>query len=440
MILRKKTLITLWLLSVAVLNYQVIWGFNIYWANLHSHTLLSDGQGLPSEAYLYARDTARIDILAITDHTHYLSQANYQYIKTIAQQFTEPGRFLALCGQEFGSLGAFGHFSIFEAESLYQYSVNNLAQFYQWIYDQKILAQFNHPRNSDFNYLAYNQMGDEYTTMFEVVNGSGLYTTYNEELYIKALNQGWHVAPVANQDNHNRRWGNATTIDGKIPLTGVWAKSLTKNEVLNAMRQRRLYAAEVKPASDRIFLWDFSVDEGKMGDIYYTDNTEHVIRVKVSAVNKFSRIYLYRNGVIRDSCVVDTNYLELVFNDTLTNGYYFIKGLQQDNDRFWSAPIWISHRPMIAEIEIRPHPIRSCSKIIVPQLNINSAIKELKVFTAEGRLVYKDIKNYSEELLWNGCDNSGNALENGIYYLVVKIRNESVSYIFKTKAVLLRGE
>ncbi|MDW7987594.1 MAG: hypothetical protein RMJ65_02615, partial [candidate division WOR-3 bacterium] len=129
MILRKKTLITLWFLSVAVLNYQVIWGFNIYWANLHSHTLLS-------EAYLYARDTARIDILAITDHTHYLSQANYQYIKTIAQQFTEPGRFLALCGQEFGSLGAFGHFSIFEAESLYQYSVNNLAQFYQWIYDQ----------------------------------------------------------------------------------------------------------------------------------------------------------------------------------------------------------------------------------------------------------------------------------------------------------------
>ncbi|MEO0132002.1 MAG: hypothetical protein ABIK73_03600 [candidate division WOR-3 bacterium] len=425
------------LLSV-LLNHQIAWGANIYWANLHSHTSLSDGQGLPAEAYLYARDSAGIDVLAITDHTHYLSEISYQYTKNIARQFCEPGRFIALCGQEFGSLGAFGHFSIFEAESLYPYSVNNLAQFYRWIYERKVAAQFNHPRNTDFNYFTYDQYGDKYATMIEVVNGSGLYTSYYEELYINALNQGWHLAPVANQDNHNRQWGNATTVDGQIPLTGIWADSLTKENILQAMSLRRLYAVEVKPAYDRIWLWDFSIGEAKMGDIYYTKNSTHQINLRVSAVNKFGRIYLYRNGVIFDSSVVDTNDIQLVFTDTMSNGYYFIKGVQQDGDRFWSAPIWISYSPVPTTIEIWPHPIRERSRIIVPQANMTSGSKELSVYTMDGTRVYHTRKDYSEELFWDGRDNSGNILQNGIYYLVVKIQNGSGVQVYKTKAALLR--
>jgi predicted metal-dependent phosphoesterase TrpH len=42
----------------------------VYFGNLHSHTSYSDGSGTPSEAYKYARDTAKLDFLAITEHNH----------------------------------------------------------------------------------------------------------------------------------------------------------------------------------------------------------------------------------------------------------------------------------------------------------------------------------------------------------------------------------
>ena len=33
----------------------------VFFGNLHSHTSFSDGSGLPREAYLHARDLARLD-------------------------------------------------------------------------------------------------------------------------------------------------------------------------------------------------------------------------------------------------------------------------------------------------------------------------------------------------------------------------------------------
>ena len=43
---------------------------NVYFGNLHSHTSYSDGSGTPDEAFTHARDVARLDFLAITEHNH----------------------------------------------------------------------------------------------------------------------------------------------------------------------------------------------------------------------------------------------------------------------------------------------------------------------------------------------------------------------------------
>jgi len=42
----------------------------VFFGNLHSHTSYSDGTGTPEEAYRHARDVARLDFLAITEHNH----------------------------------------------------------------------------------------------------------------------------------------------------------------------------------------------------------------------------------------------------------------------------------------------------------------------------------------------------------------------------------
>lgn len=425
-------------LSFCMLTFAFCIGeaHNIYWANLHSHTELSDGRGMVDEAYLYARDSANIDILAITDHTHYLTENGYQYTRNIAQQFSESGRFVALAGQEFGSLGAFGHFSTFEADRLYPYSVNGLELFYNWIAAYKAISQFNHPRAGDFDNLTYNRNGDKYTSTIEIVNGSGTYTPYYEELYILALNKGWRVAPVANQDNHNRRWGNATTAAGQIPLTGIWADTLTKEKILEAMLNKRMYATEVKPVNDRIYLRNFSIGNAKMGDAYYHSNNNAVINVSVDAMNKFSKIYLYRNGVISDSVVADTNYLDITFSDTMTNGYYFVKGMQQDGDRFWTAPIWVNYRSGPTGIEAWPNPIRTTSQIRYPE---TYGAATMTIYTMEGKQVYKKYQSEQPVIFdWDGVSDKGVRLENGIYYVVVKVHIENGDKIYKGKVALLR--
>ena len=42
----------------------------VYFGNLHSHTRYSDGTGTPRQAFIYARDVAKVDFLALTEHNH----------------------------------------------------------------------------------------------------------------------------------------------------------------------------------------------------------------------------------------------------------------------------------------------------------------------------------------------------------------------------------
>ncbi|MCX8014758.1 MAG: CehA/McbA family metallohydrolase [candidate division WOR-3 bacterium] len=416
---------------------QLGFGYKIYWANLHSHTALSDGQGTPREAYLYARDTAQIDVLAVTDHSSYITQANYQYLRALADSFTENGRFVAIAGQEFGSLSGFGHLSIFEADSLCPISAYDLEKTYQWIAKHRASAQFNHPQQGNFNKLLFNRNGDKYISATEVVNGSGNYTPYYEEQYLKALNQGWQVAPVANQDNHRRRWGNATTIQGQIPLTGIWADTLTKAAILAAINNGRIYACEIKPVNDKILLKEFSINNKLMGDIYYTTDKSVTIKLNVEAINKFDKIYLYKNGVIADSIIADTNQLQWIKQDTITNGYYFFKGIQQDGDRFWTGPIWVNYNPALTSgtIEAWPNPIKSQSVIKFPKEIVGNS--EMFIYNLEGKLIYQEQKNYNEEHFWDGKDQKGKDLDDGIYLVVIKVSNSHQTKMYKGKIALL---
>ena len=74
--------------------------YRFFIGNLHSHTSYSDGTGTPAWAYRYARDTARIDFLAVTDHHDMLSELEYEDVLFQADEHCEDGVFVAIAGQE----------------------------------------------------------------------------------------------------------------------------------------------------------------------------------------------------------------------------------------------------------------------------------------------------------------------------------------------------
>ncbi|MHA1805033.1 MAG: DUF3604 domain-containing protein [Promethearchaeota archaeon] len=79
----------------------------IYWGDIHAHTLMSDGSGLITEAYEFARDVALLDFAALTDHSEHFTYVGdldlfnmfSNYIQK-TNQFNQPGTFVTLVSTE----------------------------------------------------------------------------------------------------------------------------------------------------------------------------------------------------------------------------------------------------------------------------------------------------------------------------------------------------
>ncbi|GJM43981.1 MAG: hypothetical protein DHS20C21_08230 [Gemmatimonadota bacterium] len=341
--------------------------YSVYYGNFHSHTSFSSdaqgpGSGPPTTAFQYARDVAGIDILAVTDHSHYLTTSEYNTLQANADTWTTNGTFVAIAAQEHGSLstsvsGAFGHMNVWDAaqvinQSTYRY---NLVSSYGWIATNvdattgnPLVAGFNHPYTgsgqgpwAQFQDFTYNATGDDAMQFIEVLNGKRS-SDYESE-YFEALAKGWHIGALGNQDNHDGAWGDQVNNVGNIPLTGVWAAALTRADVLEALAARRTFAMEVDPPTDRMSL-EFTMDGNWMGSEYATAADSVFVQVVASAETSISSLQLFRNGTFLKSIGPGATSFTWDTFDTPGPGdfYYVVKVNQADGDHAWSSPIWVN--------------------------------------------------------------------------------------------------
>jgi hypothetical protein len=330
--------------------------YHIYYANLHSHTSYSDGIGTPAEAYAYAREVAEIQVLGLTDHTSQLSATEWTDEQNAANANTQDGVFVALYAQEFGNLNDFGHLGIYDSIYRNPNNTENLLGTYQFMKDMGAIGNFNHPSwGTNFDNLAFYPAYVEQMVGCEVRNGfrSGNY----EPQYIQALQNGWHVGPLGNQDNHEGQWGDQgnPNQNGAIYLTGVLADTLTKQAILSAFRARRFYAMEIRPPSDRLEL-SFTANGAPMGS---TITSSAYLALAGSArglspASLFNRADLFEDGVIVDYRILLGNSVTWQFDRHLMNGeshYYFVRARQVDGDYAWSAPIWVTCQLSPTDIE-----------------------------------------------------------------------------------------
>lgn len=115
--------VLLLILSVALTACSDGTVMNLYRGEVHSHTNESDGIGSITEAYTYARDVARLDFFAVTDHSSTITKDVLQKKHAnAAEQFNDPGKFVALYGYEqtYNSMtGYYGHLNVLN--TLYYY-------------------------------------------------------------------------------------------------------------------------------------------------------------------------------------------------------------------------------------------------------------------------------------------------------------------------------
>ena len=73
---------------------------NVYWGDLHGHSTVSDGDPTPAKYFLYGRRAAKLDFLALTDHSCDISAAEWTQVQQAAEQHDVPGTFVSLIGYE----------------------------------------------------------------------------------------------------------------------------------------------------------------------------------------------------------------------------------------------------------------------------------------------------------------------------------------------------
>lgn len=335
--------------------------YRAFFGDMHSHSSLShdarSGAKMPAQAYAYARNVAKVDFLAISDHTNGLPQANYQIIRNAAAAYEHPdSAFVAIAGQELGSLGAtgYGHMNIFEAPTIAGNGLDNdeirynLHMAYEFVIANNVTAQFNHPTtengNSNFLSFDYYPPAAPHMTSLEVINGTR--STNYERYYLLALQNGWRVSALGDQDNHGPNYGDLRSSDGDIYLTGVLADSLTKAKILGAIRERRTYAFETNPPHDRIHLDTFTAEGRWMGETFEDTDGQAVLQLAAhsAAVTRFRQAQLYRNGFLLAWKNLNAASFSWTVTDSQSTGahYYFAKLIQEDGDFLWTSPIWVN--------------------------------------------------------------------------------------------------
>ncbi|MDO5301922.1 MAG: CehA/McbA family metallohydrolase [Tissierellia bacterium] len=347
-----------------------------YRGQIHSHSNYSDGAGTPEDAVEYASMADAIDFFALTDHSNYFDKAGnlgeindetkglkdpadsslskWQKYKKIVESYTTEG-FLAMYGYEmtWTKSGAnYGHMNTFNTKGFV--SRNN--EFYNNKTDSKGLlayynmlktlgtdtfSQFNHPGTTfgtfdDFAH--YDPAVNENVKLLELgngegpIHGNGYFPSYRE--YTKALDMGWKLAPSINQDNHKGKWGDAN--DGR---TVVIASSLTKSDIISAIRNLNVYASE-----DKDITVDYAINGEMMGAMVEAKSGDQLqVNIDIAEVGDESIgtiEVVTAGGKVLHSQVANGATESLSFELENTHPYYFVEITQPDGDHIFTAPIW----------------------------------------------------------------------------------------------------
>ncbi len=213
---------------MASVNVSVSNPLQIFFADLHSHTSYSDGTLTPALAHDYARDTAKLDVFCLTDHLESVDDAEWLDTREVAFDANEDGTFVAIPSLEWTK--EWGHLNIYDPQT--RHWPADPQAFYKAAADAGVTTKFNHPGDGSQSHsgLAYSEIGDKTVQMMEVRN------VKEQVALIRALDNGWHLAPEGSDDTHSPNWGNVRS------WTGILAPGLSKRNILDALAKRHVYS------------------------------------------------------------------------------------------------------------------------------------------------------------------------------------------------------
>ncbi|CAN5800888.1 hypothetical protein BH11BAC4_BH11BAC4_13410 [soil metagenome] len=367
-----------------------------YFGNFHAHSDYSDGNKdnpgfTPADNYNYAMLSQCMDYLGISEHNHYSSAGNpgnhlATYHAGIAQAnsftSTHPD-FIAMYGMEWGIISGGGHVVVYGdgMDNLFGWETGSGAWGSSSNYDVYVpkntytgttglfkvvndniatntFASLAHPQLSDYNNLdsiAYDPAADNAITATAVESGPAASTnsTYSNPgssmsylwYYQTLLSKGYHLGPVIDHDNHYTTFGRTT-----YSRTAVIAPSLSRTELIKAMRNMHFYATQ--DCDSKV---EFTINSNMMGSIV-TDRNAPAISISISDATTATGAAVIKLmfGVpgsgsmpvkIASAVGGSFNYIDNNLPN-LSTGYYYAD-ISNAGSRIITSPIWYSRNDLV---------------------------------------------------------------------------------------------
>jgi hypothetical protein len=312
-------------------------------------------QGPPAAHYALAKENG-YDFYVTTDHSqdaplNPVSRTNAAWVATKKQALeATDATFVALAGVEHSENngpGGKGHINVINTDE-YLNAMSpgiDLPFLYKWLATAKpngegaVVAVFNHPGPSAYTHFDYRD--DKVTdviTMLEVINGNN---HIHYDGFIAALDKGWKVSPVCGHDSHGF-YG----IPKFTSRTFVLATNKTKVAILDAMKNRRTYAALERNIDCR-----YTVNDAIMGStLGKADEFRFDINISEpkDSKNKITKIDIVKDGGKVVQTYTEKQARAVRWQPTIHDNsahYFFVRVWNGASKQpvAWLAPVWTTH-------------------------------------------------------------------------------------------------
>lgn len=348
-------------------NYRTLFG------ELHGHTDLSDGQPDIDSYFRTARDLAKLDFCAVSDHDHggvhsqELWGEKWDRTRECVKVYNEPGKFTTILAYERDAYPWYNNLVIYFNSYDQQIPRGSMPG---EITKEELKAFLNRedlfivphttsflPSGCDFKKIdrnlipnlieVYSRWGtDEYFG-----NPNPVRISCEGGFWRDALEKGAKMGCICGSDDHQGMpgltMGEAThpNLISRYPgITAVLAKDNTLPSIFEALKKRRCYGM----MGGRIYI-DFRINGYDMGEeIVLNRNADRNLYVSVRADKPIERISLVKNGRdymhFNNPYGLDTEMEELIvdYGAERDTDYYYLRALLADGRYAWTSPIWIS--------------------------------------------------------------------------------------------------
>jgi hypothetical protein len=268
----------------------------IFWGDTHGHSGFAEGIGTPDRFMQWAKEDARLDFVTHSEHDIWTDDREWNVLKENVEQYSEENRFIAYLGYEWTTRNLYGgHHNVLFRTAKGRHRVST--QFYPRLSElYAALKSNNNP--DDVVVIPHAHQSGNYRLgdptlqpLIEIMSQHGSFEWFGKQ-YLK---HGQQVGFIAASDNHLSQPGYTSPkgkgLSQRGGLGAVFAKSISRNQIFDAMKNRQTYAT----TGERLIL-DLSLNGANMGERVDFSGSRK-IEGRVIGTDAIESITLLKNGI-----------------------------------------------------------------------------------------------------------------------------------------------